>query len=76
MTNSVCMALTLKPKLNHQNLKHFTTNEEIKEKSKHELLAISKSLFQKCFEDWKKRWHKYIISEGVYFEGDKIVVDR
>ncbi|EFN69735.1 hypothetical protein EAG_10056, partial [Camponotus floridanus] len=23
----------------------------------------------KCFEDWKKRWHKCIISEGDYFEG-------
>ena len=25
--------------------------------------------FQKCFEDWKERWHKCIISEGGYFEG-------
>ena len=32
--------------------------------------------FQKCFEDWKKRWHKYIISDGGYFEADKIVVDK
>ena len=29
--------------------------EEIKEKSKQELLAIPKSGFQKWFEDWKKR---------------------
>ena len=27
--------------------------EEINEKSKQELLAIAKSAFQKCFEDWK-----------------------
>ena len=33
-------------------------------KSKQELLAIPKNAFQKCFEDWKKRWHKCIISEG------------
>ncbi|UYV61312.1 hypothetical protein LAZ67_1004317 [Cordylochernes scorpioides] len=25
-----------------------------------------------CFEDWKNRWHKCIISHGDYFEGDKI----
>ena len=56
--------------------KRFATIEEIKEKSKQELLAISKSAFQKCFEDWKKRWHKCIISEGDYFEGDKIVIDE
>ena len=38
--------------------------EEIKEKSKQELLAIPKSVFQKYFENWKNRWHKRIISEG------------
>ena len=52
------------------------TIEEIKEKSKQELLAIPKSAFQKCFKDWKKRWHKCILSEKDYFEGDKIVIDK
>ena len=38
---------------------------------------IPKGAFQKCFEDWKKRLHKYIISlRGGYLEGDKIVIDR
>ena len=37
---------------------------------------MTKSPFQNCFEDWKKRWHKNIISEGGYFEGDKIVIDK
>ena len=32
--------------------KHFATIEEIKEKSKQELLAIPKSTFRKGFEDW------------------------
>ena len=53
--------------------KRFATIEEIKEKSKQRLLAVPKSAFQKCFENWKKRWHKYIISEGGYIEGGKIV---
>ena len=52
--------------------KRFATIKEIKEKSKQKLLAISKSTFQKSFEDWKKCWHKGIISEGDYIEGDKI----
>ena len=54
--------------------KCFAIIQEIKEKSK--LSLLTKSEFQKCFEDWKKRWHKYIISEGSYFEGDKIVIDK
>ena len=52
--------------------KRFAKIKEIKAKSKQELLAIPKSAFQKCFEDWKKRWHKCIICEGGYFDGDKI----
>ena len=66
--NHGSMAMTLKVR--------FATIEVIKEKSKKKLLAIPKSAFQNCFEDWKKRWHKCIISEGGYFEGDKIVIDK
>ena len=54
----------------------FTTIEEIKTASLEELKAIQKSAFQKWFEDWKKRWHKSIISKGDYFEGDKIDIDE
>ena len=56
--------------------KRFAMIEEIKEKSKQELLVITKSAFQKCFDDWKKCWHKCIVTEGNYFEGDKIVIDK
>ena len=55
--------------------KRFATIEEVKEKSKHKLLAIPKSRFQKCFEDWKICWHKCIIWGG-HFDGDKIVIDK
>ena len=51
--------------------------EEALRKVKHpqELKTIPKS-YQKCFEDWKKRWHKFIISGGDYFEGDNIDIDE
>ena len=50
----------------------YATIEEIKAASKEELNKIIKNDVFKCFEDWKKRWHKRIISDGDYFEGDKI----
>ena len=50
--------------------RRFAKFEEIKTESRRELKDIPKSAYQKCFEDWKKRWHKCIISEGDYFEGD------
>ena len=53
----------------------FATIQDVKEKSKHKQLATPKSVFQKCFEGWKKSWHMCIISEGGYFEGDKIFID-
>ncbi|KYN42545.1 hypothetical protein ALC56_03004, partial [Trachymyrmex septentrionalis] len=52
--------------------RRYATIEEIKTASKEELNKITKNNFLKCFEDWKKRWHKCIISDGNYFEGDKI----
>ena len=67
----------LLPKLKTQMKgNRFATIEEIKEKLIQELLALPKCAFQRFFEVWKKRWHKYIISEGGYFEGDNIVIDR
>ncbi|UYV83543.1 TTC21B [Cordylochernes scorpioides] len=50
----------------------YATLDEIKTTSKEELKKIFKNDFLKCFEDWKTRWHKCIISHGDYFEGDKI----
>ena len=46
--------------------KLFAMIEEMKEKSKQ----------KKRFKDRKKYCHKCIISEGGYFEGDKIVIDK
>lgn len=56
--------------------RRFTSIYEIKSASLRELNAIPKIEFQKCFGDWKKRWHKCIISNGDYFEGDNIHVDE
>ncbi|UYV69131.1 hypothetical protein LAZ67_6002522 [Cordylochernes scorpioides] len=50
----------------------YATLDEIKTASKEELKKILKNDFLKCFEDRKNRWHKCIISNGDYFEGDKI----
>ena len=64
------------PKSNHPSGKRFATIEVIKNKIKQELLTIPKSTFQKCFKDWKIRWHMCTISEGGYFEGDKKVINK
>ncbi|UYV69921.1 hypothetical protein LAZ67_7001208 [Cordylochernes scorpioides] len=54
--------------------RRYATLDEIKTASKEELKKIFKNDFLKCFEDWKNRWHKCMISHGCYFEGDKIAI--
>ena len=56
--------------------RRFTAIDGIKSASLKELKAIPKIKFEKCFEDWKKRWHKCIISNEDYFVGDYINVDQ
>lgn len=52
--------------------KRFESIESVKENSLRELRAIPERAYQKCMEDWVKRWHMCIASDGAYFEGDKI----
>ena len=56
--------------------RRFTAIDDIKSASLKELKAIPKIEFEKYFENWKKRWHKCIISNGDYFEGENINVDE
>ena len=65
------------PKLKRPLQGHrFDTIKEIQAESKKALKAVPEIEFNKCFDDWKKRWHKCIISGGVYFEGDEIDLDK
>lgn len=52
--------------------RRFDTIEEIKTESKKVLKAIPEKDYSDCFEDWKKRWQKCVLSDGDYFEGDEI----
>ena len=65
------------PKLKKPMKGHrFSTIEEIKTASLIELKAVPQNDYQKFFDDWKKRWHKCIISNGDYFEKDNINIDQ
>jgi len=49
--------------------RRFQATEEIQANAIRELGAITKSAFQEAFQQWKKRWERYIASRGDYFEG-------
>jgi len=49
---------------------HFDDIDDIGSKPTAALKAISQNQFPNCFEGWTRRWHRYIASQGEYFEGD------
>jgi len=50
--------------------KHFADVSEVKKKTLEVLNNINTEEFQKCFQQWEKRWYKCIESKGEYFDGD------
>jgi hypothetical protein len=54
----------------HLKGKRFQNVVELREKPTEALKAVSLQEFQNCFEQWNRRWDKYIDCQGEYFEGD------
>jgi len=50
--------------------RHFDDIDDIKFNTTAGLKAIPQKQFQNCSEGWTRRWHRYIASQGEYFEGD------
>lgn len=48
----------------------FQTREDIMQNATDHLRAIPKEDFQRCFQQWQKRWEKCVAAQGDYFEGD------
>jgi hypothetical protein len=48
----------------------FDSREDIMRKATKELRSLPEEAFQKCFQEWKEPWAKYVESQGAYFEGD------
>ena len=57
--------------LRGRNLGDVTT---IKSEMTSLLKGLREAEFQGCFQQWKQRWDKCIVSNGEYFEGDHIDV--
>jgi len=50
--------------------KRFADVSHVKRKTLEGLNNVSAEEFQKCFQQWEKRWYKCIESKVEYFEGD------
>jgi len=50
--------------------RHFDDIDDIRGSTVATLKAIPQNQFRNCFEEWTRRWHRCIASQGDYFEGD------
>jgi transposase len=48
----------------------FESREDIMRNAMAQLITIPKDAFQKCFQQWRKRWEKCVHYQADYFEGD------
>ena len=37
---------------------------------------IPQTVFQECYKQWQHHWKRCVQAQGMYFEGDHIVVDE
>jgi hypothetical protein len=50
--------------------RHFDTLEVIQTKSQAVLNILTEYECQDAFKQWQKRWERYIVAKGDYFEDD------
>jgi hypothetical protein len=54
----------------------FWVNRSIQRDVTQALNDIPQTAFQECYKQWQHRWRRCVQVQGMYFEGDHIVVDE
>jgi len=55
---------------------HFESTENIQRSLTQALNDIPQAAFQECYKQWQHRWKTWAQAQGMYFEGDRILVDE
>jgi histone-lysine N-methyltransferase SETMAR len=55
---------------------HFESAEGIQRAVMQALNDTPQAAFQECYKQWQHRWKRCVQAQGMYFEGDHIVVDE
>jgi len=54
---------------------HFDSTEDIQRAVTQASNNIPQNVFQECYKGWQHRWKRCVQTQGMYFEGDHILVD-
>jgi len=55
---------------------HFQSTEDNQRSVTQALNDIPQAAFQECYKQWQHRWKTSAQAQGMYFEGDRILVDE
>jgi transposase len=67
--------LFLFPKIKEMMKRRYSDDiDYIRSNTTAALKAIPQNHFQNCFQEWTRRWHRCIASQGEYFEGDNVAI--
>jgi len=55
---------------------HFESTEDIQRSVMQAFNDIPQAAFQECYKQWQYRWKTCVQVQGMYFEGDRILVDE
>ena len=55
---------------------HFESTEDIQRSETQALNDIPQAAFQECYKQWQHLWKTCVQAQGMYFEGDRILVDE
>ena len=53
---------------------HFESTEDIQKSVTQALNNIPQTAFQECYKQWQQCWKRCVHAQGMYFEGDRILV--
>ena len=56
--------------------RHFDDIDDIGSNTTAALKVIPQNQFQNCFEGWTRRRHRCVVSQGLYFQGDRIGIQQ
>ena len=55
---------------------HFESREDVQRSVMQALNDSPQAAFQECYKQWQHRWKTCMQAQGMYFEGDRILVDE
>jgi hypothetical protein len=55
---------------------HLESTEDIQRSVMHALNNIPQNAFQECYKQFQHHWKSCVQVQGMYFEGDHIIVDE